>query len=107
MGCRIHGRKIHSQSLLLQQKPLAREPELFQSFSLQLNTVYTRVCSGKCVGDRSECPGAQSPRVAPQQVQHRMETVVTGDGSKLTLDQTLLPTFCLEGSVLANSTITK
>lgn len=61
------------------------------------------VCSGKCVGDRSECPGAQSPRVAPQQVQHQMETEVTWDSSKLILDKTLMPTFCLQGSVLTKS----
>lgn len=61
----------------------------------------------KCVGDRSECPGAQSHCVAPEQVQHRMETAVTVDGSKLTWDKTLLSAFWLEDRVLAYSSITK
>lgn len=61
----------------------------------------------KSVGDRSECPGAQSHCVAPEQVQHWMEATVTRDGSKLTLDKTLVSAFCLEDRVLAYSSVTE
>ena len=51
------------------------------------------------MGDRSECPGAQSHCVALEQVQHQMEAAVTGDGSKPTLDKAVLCAFCPEDSV--------
>lgn len=51
MTGRIHGRYIHSQSLLLQQKSLASEPELFQpSHYSWMQLIATGFCSGKDVG---------------------------------------------------------
>lgn len=108
MGSRIHDRYIHRQSLLLQQKSLARAWAI-SDFSLQLNAInnYSVVLWKTCVGHRSECPGAQSHCAAPEQVQHRTEAEVTGDGSKLESDKTFLSGFSPKDWVWSYSSITK